>query len=90
LNATRAAVEEGVSPGGGVALLRAIKVLSSVKVGNSDQQTGVEIVRKAIRKLQRDKLSIMLAATALLLLVSFLKLPTMALDLTLRKASTAI
>ncbi|MFM8859088.1 MAG: chaperonin GroEL [Methylocystis sp.] len=49
LNATRAAVEEGVSPGGGVALLRAIKALSSVKVGNSDQQTGVEIVRKAIQ-----------------------------------------
>lgn len=49
LNATRAAVEEGVSPGGGVALLRAIKALSNVKVGNSDQQTGVEIVRKAIQ-----------------------------------------
>lgn len=49
LNATRAAVEEGVSPGGGVALLRAIKVLSAVKVSNSDQQTGVEIVRKAIQ-----------------------------------------
>ncbi|CAJ0881726.1 60 kDa chaperonin 1 [freshwater sediment metagenome] len=49
LNATRAAVEEGVSPGGGVALLRAIKALASVKVANSDQQTGVEIVRKAIQ-----------------------------------------
>jgi chaperonin GroEL len=49
LNATRAAVEEGVSPGGGVALLRAIKALDGVKVGNSDQQTGVEIVRKAIQ-----------------------------------------
>jgi chaperonin GroEL len=49
LNATRAAVEEGVSPGGGVALLRAIKALSGVKVANSDQQTGVEIVRKAIQ-----------------------------------------
>jgi chaperonin GroEL len=49
LNATRAAVEEGVSPGGGVALLRAIKALEGVKVGNSDQQTGVEIVRKAIQ-----------------------------------------
>jgi len=49
LNATRAAVEEGVSPGGGVALLRAIKALSGLKVGNSDQQTGVEIVRKAIQ-----------------------------------------
>ena len=49
LNATRAAVEEGVSPGGGVALLRAIKALDGVKVGNSDQQTGVDIVRKAIQ-----------------------------------------
>ncbi|MBG0798941.1 chaperonin GroEL [Methylocystis sp. L43] len=49
LNATRAAVEEGVSPGGGVALLRAIKALDSVKVGNPDQQTGVDIVRKAIQ-----------------------------------------
>jgi len=49
LNATRAAVEEGVSPGGGVALLRAIKALNGVKVANSDQQTGVEIVRKAIQ-----------------------------------------
>ncbi len=49
LNATRAAVEEGVSPGGGVALLRAIKSLSGVKVGNPDQQTGVDIVRKAIQ-----------------------------------------
>ena len=49
LNATRAAVEEGVSPGGGVALLRAIKALAGLRVGNSDQQTGVEIVRKAIQ-----------------------------------------
>ena len=49
LNATRAAVEEGVSPGGGVALLRAIKALDGVKVGNPDQQTGVDIVRKAIQ-----------------------------------------
>ena len=49
LNATRAAVEEGVSPGGGVALLRAIKALEGVQVGNPDQQTGVDIVRKAIQ-----------------------------------------
>ncbi len=49
LNATRAAVEEGVLPGGGVALLRAIKALENVKVENSDQKTGVEIVRKAIQ-----------------------------------------
>ncbi|HYA79804.1 MAG TPA: chaperonin GroEL [Methylocystis sp.] len=49
LNATRAAVEEGVSPGGGVALLRAIASLAAVKVANSDQKTGVDIVRKAIQ-----------------------------------------
>ena len=49
LNATRAAVEEGVSPGGGVALLRAIKALDGIQVENADQKTGVEIVRKAIQ-----------------------------------------
>jgi len=49
LNATRAAVEEGVSPGGGVALLRAIASLDAVVVGNADQKTGVDIVRKAIQ-----------------------------------------
>jgi chaperonin GroEL len=49
LNATRAAVEEGVSPGGGVALLRAIASLDAVKVANPDQKTGVDIVRKAIQ-----------------------------------------
>jgi len=49
LNATRAAVEEGISPGGGVALLRSIKALDGVKTGNADQKTGVDIVRKAIQ-----------------------------------------
>jgi len=49
LNATRAAVEEGISPGGGVALLRAIPALDTVKVENPDQKTGTEIVRKAIQ-----------------------------------------
>ena len=49
LNATRAAVEEGVSPGGGVALLRAIAALDSVATANADQKTGVEIVRRAIQ-----------------------------------------
>jgi chaperonin GroEL len=49
LNATRAAVEEGVLPGGGVPLLRAIKALEGIKVENSDQQTGIEIVRKAVQ-----------------------------------------
>jgi chaperonin GroEL len=49
LNATRAAVEEGISPGGGVALLRSIPALEGVKTENSDQKTGVDIVRKAVQ-----------------------------------------
>ena len=48
MHATRAAVEEGVLPGGGVALLRAIKSLEKLKVHNDDQRTGIEIVKKAI------------------------------------------
>ena len=49
MNATRAAVEEGVVPGGGVALLHAIKALEAVKPGNDDQRVGIEIVRRAIQ-----------------------------------------
>ncbi len=49
LNATRAAVEEGLLPGGGVALLRSIKALENLKVENPDQKTGIDIVRKAIQ-----------------------------------------
>jgi chaperonin GroEL len=48
LHATRAAVEEGILPGGGVALLRASKVLSKLQTENADQKTGIEIVRKAL------------------------------------------
>jgi chaperonin GroEL len=48
MHATRAAVEEGVLPGGGVALLRAIKALEKLKVDNDDQRTGIEIVKKAL------------------------------------------
>jgi chaperonin GroEL len=48
LNATRAAVEEGILPGGGVALLRALSTVTNIKTLNEDQKTGVEIVRKAI------------------------------------------
>src|SRR5947209_8281878 len=48
MHATRAAVEEGVLPGGGVALLRASEVLKKVRTHNDDQKTGVEIVRKAL------------------------------------------
>ncbi len=49
LHATRAAVEEGIVPGGGVALLRASKVLESLKVDNDDQNVGINIVRKALQ-----------------------------------------
>lgn len=45
LNATRAAIEEGIVPGGGVALLRSAKVLGNVKVDNDDQKQG-EILSK--------------------------------------------
>jgi chaperonin GroEL len=48
MHATRAAVEEGVLPGGGVALLRAVKALERLKVHDDDQRTGIEIVKKAI------------------------------------------
>jgi chaperonin GroEL len=48
LHATRAAVEEGILPGGGVALLRAVKALDGVQTDNADQRHGVEIVRRAI------------------------------------------
>jgi chaperonin GroEL len=48
MHATRAAVEEGILPGGGVALLRAVKALDRIKVDNEDQKHGLEIVRKAI------------------------------------------
>jgi chaperonin GroEL len=48
LHATRAAVEEGILPGGGVALLRAVKALDNLGTANQDQRVGVEIVRRAI------------------------------------------
>jgi chaperonin GroEL len=48
MHATRAAVEEGILPGGGVALLRASEVLKKIRTHNDDQKTGVEIVRKAL------------------------------------------
>jgi chaperonin GroEL len=49
LHATRAAVEEGILPGGGIALLRALKALDGLKPENDDQRAGVEIVRRAIQ-----------------------------------------
>ncbi len=49
LHATRAAVEEGILPGGGVALLRALKALDKIKTANADQKAGVDIVRRALQ-----------------------------------------
>ncbi len=48
LSATRAAVEEGIVPGGGVALINAMHVLDSIKMGDDDEQIGVNIVRKSL------------------------------------------
>jgi chaperonin GroEL len=48
LHATRAAVEEGILPGGGVPLLRAVKALDRLKAANEDESYGVEIVKKAL------------------------------------------
>jgi chaperonin GroEL len=49
LNATRAAVEEGILPGGGVALIRAQKALDGLNAANDDQKVGINIVRRAIQ-----------------------------------------
>jgi len=49
LNATRAAVEEGIVPGGGVALLRALEAIESLRAGNDDQKIGINIVRRALQ-----------------------------------------
>jgi len=54
MHATRAAVEEGVLPGGGVALLRATEALKKVRTANDDQKHGVEIVRKALQSPARQ------------------------------------
>ncbi|MBY5542978.1 chaperonin GroEL [Rhizobium leguminosarum] len=48
LHATRAAVEEGILPGGGVALLRAVKALDNLNTANQDQRVGIDIVRRAV------------------------------------------
>jgi chaperonin GroEL len=49
LNATRAAVEEGILPGGGVALIRTQPALGKLKTANDDQQVGINIVRRALQ-----------------------------------------
>jgi chaperonin GroEL len=48
LHATRAAVEEGIVPGGGVALLRCLPAIEAVKGANEDEQIGVDIIKRAI------------------------------------------
>ncbi len=50
LSATRAAVEEGIVPGGGIAYIRAVETLAKVKADNDDEQTGIEIIRRAIEE----------------------------------------
>ncbi len=50
LNATRAAVEEGIVPGGGVALLNCVPALSKLKLADEDEQTGVDIVKRALEE----------------------------------------
>jgi chaperonin GroEL len=50
LNATRAAVEEGIVPGGGVAYLRAISALDKVKFDNEDEETGIAIIRRSLEE----------------------------------------
>jgi chaperonin GroEL len=50
LHATRAAIEEGIVPGGGVAYIRAIKSLEGLKGDNEDQTTGIEIIKRAIEE----------------------------------------
>ena len=50
LCATRAAIEEGIVPGGGVAYIRAIASLATIKAVNDDEQTGIEIIKRAIEE----------------------------------------
>ena len=50
LSATRAAIEEGIVPGGGVAYIRAIETLANLKAINDDEQTGIEIIKRAIEE----------------------------------------
>jgi chaperonin GroEL len=50
LSATRAAIEEGIVPGGGVAYIRAIESLASLKAANDDEATGIDIIKRAIEE----------------------------------------
>src|SRR6187455_74640 len=57
LNATRAAVEEGIVPGGGVALMRTLKTLDGLKLKNDDQKIGINIVRRALQAPARQSIN---------------------------------
>lgn len=57
LNATRAAVEEGIVAGGGVALVRAVKVLDNIKEDNIDKKTGIQIIRRSLEEPLRQIVS---------------------------------
>lgn len=50
LSATRAAIEEGIVPGGGVAYIRSLKALDGLKADNADEKTGIEIIRRAVEE----------------------------------------
>ncbi len=50
LNATRAAIDEGIIPGGGVALIRSISALANIEVNNKDEQLGINIVKRALEE----------------------------------------
>jgi chaperonin GroEL len=50
LSATRAAVEEGIVPGGGVALIRAIEAIKDLKGDNEDENTGIDIIRRSLEE----------------------------------------
>jgi chaperonin GroEL len=50
LHATRAAIEEGIIPGGGVGYIRAIKSLEKLKGDNDDEETGIQIIRRALEE----------------------------------------
>jgi chaperonin GroEL len=54
LNATRAAIEEGIIPGGGVAYLRAVDALAKLKGDNEDEDTGIQIIRRALEEPMRQ------------------------------------
>ena len=89
MHATRAAVEEGILPGGGVALLRSIKALSRLKAENDDQKTGIDIVRKALSTPALAKSPSTPARTAQLLSARSATMTPIPTATTRRRANTA-